>query len=144
MQGASHVLQEVASILSAYNLNTVFSFEQVSTAKILGVTFRQDFKWNDHIDNINAKAAKRLYLLWELKRTGVSCNDLVLFYFSAIKWVLESSWMIFYRNLPRNLSEDRERCHAESANNNRISFPMILQCQILFNEQKLVIIHVIQ
>ena len=35
-------------------------------------------------------------------------------------------------------------CHAESANNNRISFPMILQCQILFNKQKLVTIHVIQ
>ena len=38
-------------------------FEQVSNAKILGVTIRQDLKWNDHIDNITAKAAKRLYLL---------------------------------------------------------------------------------
>ena len=59
-------------------------FEQVSTAKILGVTIRQDLKWNDHIDNITAKAAKCLYLLRELKRAGVSCNDLVLFYCSAI------------------------------------------------------------
>ena len=38
-------------------------FEQVSTAKNPGVTFRQHFKWNDHIDNISAKAAKRLHLL---------------------------------------------------------------------------------
>ena len=37
-------------------------FEQVSTAKILGVTFRQDLKWNDHIDNITAKAAKCLFV----------------------------------------------------------------------------------
>ena len=59
-------------------------FEQVSNAKILGVTVRQDLKWNDHIDNITAKAARRLYLLRELKRSGVSCNDLVLFYCSAI------------------------------------------------------------
>ena len=66
-------------------------FEQVSTAKILGVTFTHDFKWNDHIDNISAKAAKHLYLLRELRRAGVSCNDLVLFYCSAIKSVLESS-----------------------------------------------------
>ena len=84
-------------------------FEQVSTAKILGATLRQDFKWNDHIDNISANAAKRLYLLWELKRAGVSCNYLVLFYCSAIKSVLESSWVIFHRKLPRNLSEDLER-----------------------------------
>ena len=38
-------------------------FEQVSTAEILGATLRQDFKWNDDIDNISAKAAKSLYLL---------------------------------------------------------------------------------
>ena len=54
-------------------------FEQVSTAKIPGVTFRQELKWNDHIDNITGKAAKRLYLLRELRRAGVSCNDLVFF-----------------------------------------------------------------
>ena len=40
-------------------------FKQVSTAKILGVTFRQDLKWSNHIDNITGKAAKRLYLLRE-------------------------------------------------------------------------------
>ena len=83
-------------------------FEQVSTAKILGVTFRQELKWNDHIDNITAKAAKRLYLLRELKRAGVSCNDLVLFYCSPIRSVLEYACMLFHRSLPRYLSEDLE------------------------------------
>ena len=29
-----------------------FEFKEVSTAKILGVTFRQDLKCKDHIDNI--------------------------------------------------------------------------------------------
>ena len=71
-------------------------FEQVSAAKILGVTFRQDLKWNDHIDNITVKATKHLYLLRELKRAGVSCNDLVLFYCSAKRSVLEYSCMIFH------------------------------------------------
>ena len=71
-------------------------FEQVSTAKILGVTFRKDFKWNDHIDNITVKAAKPLYLLRELKRAGVSCNDLVLFYCSAIRSVPEYACMLFH------------------------------------------------
>ena len=52
-------------------------FEQLSTAKIPRVTFRQDLKWSNHIENITAKAAKRLYLLRELRRAGVSYNDLV-------------------------------------------------------------------
>ena len=83
-------------------------FEQASTGKILGVTFRQDLKWNDHIDNFTVKAAKHLYLLRELRRAGVSCNDLVLFYFSAIRSVLEYSCMIFHWSLPRYFSEDLE------------------------------------
>ena len=62
-------------------------FEQVSTANILGV----DLKWNDHIDNVTAKSAKRLYLLREIRIAGVSCNDLVLFYCSAVRLVFEYS-----------------------------------------------------
>ena len=84
-------------------------FVQVSTAKILGVTIRQDLKWNDHIDNITVKAAKSLYSLRQLKRAGVSCNDLLLFYCSAIRSVLEYTCMLFHRSLPRYLSEDLER-----------------------------------
>ena len=37
--------------------------ESVNSAKVLGVTIRDDFKWNDHIFNVTSKAAKRLYLL---------------------------------------------------------------------------------
>ena len=58
-------------------------FAQLSTAKIPGVTFRQDLKWSNHIDNITAKAAKRFYLLRELRRAGVSYNDLVFFFIVA-------------------------------------------------------------
>ena len=45
----------------------------------------------------------------QLKRAGVSCNDLVLFYCSAIRSVLEYACMLFHRSLPRYLSEDLER-----------------------------------
>ena len=51
------------------------SLEKVSTAKILGVTFRNDLKWNDHVDLITSKAAKRLYLLRQLKRADVNAKD---------------------------------------------------------------------
>ena len=54
------------------NLDTVSlkangnAFEIVKSAKILGVTVRNDLKWNDHVDNITAKASQRIYLLKQL------------------------------------------------------------------------------
>lgn len=36
----------------------------MSTAKLLGITIRSDFKWKDHIDIITVKAAK-------LKKAGI-------------------------------------------------------------------------
>ena len=92
-------LQQVVNEISSW------SYENHLQLNII----RQDLKWNDHIDNITAKAAKRLYLLRELKRAGVSCNDLVLFYCSVIRSVLEYACMLFHRSLPRYLSEDLER-----------------------------------
>ena len=63
------------------------AFESVNSAKVLGVTIRYDFKWNDHIFNVTSKAAKRLYLLSQLKRAGICESDLVLFYCSTIRSV---------------------------------------------------------
>ena len=54
------------------------AFESVNSAKVLGVTIRDDFKWNDHIFNVTSKAAKRLYLLSKIKRAGICASDLVL------------------------------------------------------------------
>ena len=55
------------------------TFEVVQSSKILGVTIRQDLKWNDHVTEITHKASKRLYPLRILKRAGVDVNS-----FSAI------------------------------------------------------------
>ena len=68
-----------------------FQLERVSVAKILGVTIRDDFKWNDHIGIITVKATKRLYLLRQLKR-AVCPKDLITFYCSAIRSLLEYSY----------------------------------------------------
>ncbi len=36
-------------------------------AKLLGVTIFSDLTWNKHVDNIVAKAGKRVYMLYQLK-----------------------------------------------------------------------------
>ena len=53
-----------------------FVFERVNSAKVLGVTISDYFKWNDHISNVTSKAAKRLYLLRQLNRAGICASDL--------------------------------------------------------------------
>ena len=96
-------------------------FETVSSAKVLGVTISSDLKWSAHIDSITTKAAKRLYLLRQLKRAGIAPSDLVLFYCSVIRSVLEYACQVFHCNLPLYLSDEIERIQRRAL---RIIFPV--------------------
>ena len=46
-------------------------------AKLLGVTISSDLTWNKHVENIVAKAGKRVYMLYQLKRAGIGQHYLV-------------------------------------------------------------------
>ena len=79
-------------------------FEIVSSAKVLGVVISSDLKWSAHIDSITTKAAKRLYLLRQLKRAGIAHSDLVRFYCSVIRSSLNMharSSIVMYRYISR-------------------------------------------
>jgi hypothetical protein len=76
------------------------AFKVVQSPKILGVTIRQDLKWNDHVTEITQKASKRLYLLRILKRTHVDVHYLVQFYCTRIRLILEYACQTFRSNLP--------------------------------------------
>ena len=65
------------------------AFEIVKSAKILGVTVRNDLEWIDHVDDITMKASPRLYLLKQSRRAGKDRKSLVLFYCACIRSVLE-------------------------------------------------------
>ena len=95
-------------------------FEMVSSAKVLGVVISSDLKWSAHIDSITTKAAKRLYLLRQLKRAGIANNDLVRFYCSVIRSILEYACQVFHCNLPLYLSEEIERIQRRAL---RMIFP---------------------
>ena len=69
---------------------------------------------------ITTKAAKRLYLLRQLKRAGIAPSDLVLFYCSVIRSVLEYACQVFHCNLPLYLSDEIERIQRRAL---RIIFP---------------------
>ena len=56
----------------------------VQCAKRLGVTISSDLTWIKHVENIVAKAGKRVYMLYQLKRAGLCQHDLVTIYVSVI------------------------------------------------------------
>jgi hypothetical protein len=66
-------------------------------------------KWNAHVDKITTKAAKRLYMMKQLKRSGLSDNDLKCFYIASIRSILEYACQVFHYGLPEYLSDQIER-----------------------------------
>lgn len=86
--------------------NTV---EVVQAVKILGVTIQNNLKWNQHINNITKKAAKRLYFLTQLKRANVPPKEMVMFYVTCIQSVLLYACQVFHYGLPEYLSYSLER-----------------------------------
>ena len=77
-------------------------------AKLLGVTLSNDLTWNRHVDCIVKKAAKRVYMLYQLKRAGISQLDLVTVYISVVRPVLEYACPVWHTNLPKYLSDSIE------------------------------------
>ena len=80
------------------------------------------------MDTITSKAARRLYLLSQLKRAGISSDDLLAFYYSVIRSVLEFSCQLFHRSLSKYLSDDIERIQRRAI---RIIFPNLSYCEAL-------------
>ena len=72
--------------------------ETVEYAKLLGVTLSNDLTWNRHADCIVKKAAKRVYMLYQLKRAGISQLDLVTVYIRVVRPVLEYSCPVWHTN----------------------------------------------
>ena len=90
---------------------TIYSTELgfVNQAKVLGVIISNDLEWNSHVDSIVRKASKRMYFLRQLKRGNVSCDDLVQFYCTCIRPVVEYASPVFHYALPVYLNDELER-----------------------------------
>ena len=46
--------------------------ERVTQAKVFGVIISSDLCWNAHVDEIVAKAKKRVYMIYQWKRAGIN------------------------------------------------------------------------
>ena len=82
--------------------------ECVKETKLLGLWLNDKLNWNTHVDEIYAKAAKRLFLLVQLRRAGLSQDDLCKYYKACIRSVLEYSCQVFHGGLTKEQSESLE------------------------------------
>ena len=102
--------------------------EVVTVVKLLGVTLSNDLKWNSHIANTCKKVSTRLYFLRQLKRAGLPPEDLIQFYVTCIRPVIEYACEAFHDSLPQYLSNDLERLQKRAF---RIIFPELHYQEVL-------------
>ena len=83
--------------------------EIVHHAKILGLRVFSDLKWNEHVSETVKIASKRLYFLTQLKRSKVISKELLQFFKSCVRSVMEYACPVLHDSLPEYLSNDPER-----------------------------------
>ena len=86
----------------------------VKSARLLNVIFKDGLKWNDHVDYIVKKSAKRLYMLRLLKRARCDTKTLIPVYCSCIRPILEYCVQVWHHNLPEYLSKEIKRIQSRA------------------------------
>jgi len=79
--------------------------ERVTVYKLLGIHISYNLKWAQHVNMLASKVASRLYFLKQLKRTGAPTEDLVCFYTSVIRTVLEYACPVWHSSLTTGQSD---------------------------------------
>ena len=98
------------------------AIEMVSNVKLLGLNISNDLKWNCHVAEISRKVSTRLYFLKQLKRAGVATKELVTFYTTCIRPIMEYACPVYHNSLPNYLSEELESLQKRAM---RIVYPFI-------------------
>ena len=102
--------------------------DYVHHAKLLGVTISSDLMWNKHVENIVAKAGKRVYMIYQLKRAGIGQHDLVTIYVSVIRPILEYACPVWHTNLNIHLTESTKQCRKGLLNEFILAMCMLIFC----------------
>ena len=88
--------------------------------KVLGLTIRSDLKWNSDIDKIAKNTSKRLYFLQQLKRAEAPISEMICFYCTCVRLVVEYASPVFHYAIPNYLCKHIEQIQRRAM---RIIFP---------------------
>ena len=102
----------------------------VSSAKLLGVTIQSHLRWDQHVDNITAKANSKRYFLAVLRRAGVHTWDLLQFYTTFVRPTVEYAAPVWHAGIT---AKQRDQLEAIQRSSLRIIFPDLSYRQALLH-----------
>ena len=73
---------------------------------VININICNDLRWDAHVDALCSKVASRLYFLKLFKRSGLSSDDLLCFYKSVIRSVLEYGSVVWHYH-PTHAQSDK-------------------------------------
>ncbi len=73
--------------------------ERVKSTKLLGVIISDNLKWDLHVNSICSKAGSRMHFLTCLSRSGLEPEELVEYYTSVIRIVLQYACPAWFTNI---------------------------------------------
>jgi len=85
-----------------------YQIQRASEAKLLGVHVDSNLSWHAQVEAIVSKATQRLYFLKQLKRAGISRAQLLHFYISVIRPVLEYAVPVWHHLLTKSQTDNIE------------------------------------
>ena len=83
--------------------------ERVHTFKILGVLLSDDLSWKAHVNHMHSRASPRLYYLRKLKKCGLPQSDLLAYYRTMIRPILEYACPVWHAGLTKGESDIIEK-----------------------------------
>ena len=83
--------------------------QRETEAKIIGITITSNLTWDVYIDEITRKAGKRLFLLLQLKRSGIPVEDFPTVYIMVARPTLETACLAWSTSLTLGLQSDMAR-----------------------------------
>ena len=82
--------------------------ERVHTFCLLGLHIADNLSWEHNTNKLTAKSAPRLYYLKQLSRSGMSSDDLLVFYKAIVRPVLEYACPAWHPGLTKAQSDQLE------------------------------------
>ena len=83
--------------------------ERVHSVKILGVWLSDHLSWKSHVNHIHSRATPRLYYRSQLRRCGLSQCDLLAYYRTLIRSILEYACPVWHAGLTKRESDILEK-----------------------------------
>ena len=83
--------------------------EEVESFKLLGVVLNNSLKWQENTDYICSKARKKIWLLRNMKKSGLSESELIDAYKKEIRSLLELAVPVWHSGITVEQSQQIER-----------------------------------